>query len=73
MAAGPISYACVPKITETGDLRATVARSTYLGGRYRLALQTPEGAELMAESRARCREGSQLGLSIATPWAFYED
>ncbi|WP_417712968.1 ABC transporter ATP-binding protein [Pseudophaeobacter arcticus] len=60
-------------ITETGDLRATVARSTYLGGRYRLALQTPEGAELMAESRARCREGSQLGLSIATPWAFYED
>ncbi|UWS78736.1 ABC transporter ATP-binding protein [Phaeobacter sp. G2] len=60
-------------ITETGDLRAAVIRSTYLGGRYRLMLRTPEGAELMAESRVRYPEGSQLGLSIGSPWAFCED
>lgn len=60
-------------LSESGDLRACVTRSTYLGGRYRLSLRSTDGAELIAESRERYREGSQLGLTIGTPWAFYED
>ncbi|KPD12966.1 ABC transporter ATP-binding protein [Phaeobacter sp. 11ANDIMAR09] len=59
-------------ITETGDLRSIVQRSTYLGGRYRLTLQLPNGALLKAESPERYADGRQLGLSIQMPWAFTE-
>ncbi|MEP2718350.1 ABC transporter ATP-binding protein [Pseudophaeobacter sp.] len=60
-------------LCKTGDLRARVLRSTYLGGRYRLTLQTSCGAELLVTSRVRHSVGDQLGLAIGTPWAFYED
>ncbi|MCD9149907.1 ABC transporter ATP-binding protein [Pseudophaeobacter flagellatus] len=59
-------------ICESGDLRARVARSTYLGGRYRLNLQTPNGDLLLAETRERFTEGAQLGLTLSAPWAFSE-
>ncbi|MCG7629121.1 ABC transporter ATP-binding protein [Epibacterium sp. MM17-32] len=59
-------------LSETGDLRSRVTRSTYLGGRYRLNLETPDGAQLLAESRERYAEGAQLGVSLRSPWAFSE-
>jgi iron(III) transport system ATP-binding protein len=59
-------------ISETGGLRVRVLRCTYLGGRYRLHLETPDGHCLMAESRCSYGQGRQLGLSIGTPWAFCE-
>jgi iron(III) transport system ATP-binding protein len=31
------------------------------------------GARLFAETRARFEVGTQLGLTITTPWAFLED
>lgn len=60
------------RITETGDLRSEVKRSTYLGGRYRLTLQLPNGMPLVAESQQRYAAGTQLGVSIDAPWAFAE-
>lgn len=60
------------RIVETGDLWAQVARSTYLGGRYRLTLQLPNGIQMVAESRHRYADGTQLGVSIDAPWAFAE-
>lgn len=73
----PVSHVCLrPEnltITETGDLRAKVARVTYLGGRYLLEVLSECGTRLMAESRNRFAPGAQLGLSITSPWAFSED
>ena len=60
------------RIAETGNLRSQVARSTYLGGRYRLTLQLPNGMQVVAESRQRYADGTQLGVSIDAPWAFAE-
>ncbi|MDF3414589.1 ABC transporter ATP-binding protein [Sulfitobacter sp. M57] len=60
-------------ITETGDLRARVARVTYLGGKYLLETVAECGTRLMAETRAKFDVGMQLGLTITTPWAFYEE
>lgn len=60
-------------ITETGDLRARVARVTYLGGKYLLETVAECGTRLMAETRAKFDVGMQLGLTISTPWAFYEE
>ena len=60
------------RIAETGDLRSRVMRSTYLGGRYRLTLQLSNGRQMMAESRQRYADGTQLGVSIDAPWAFRE-
>jgi len=60
-------------ISETGDLRAKVARVTYLGGKYLLEAVSDCGTRLLAETRARFDVGMQLGLSINTPWAFHED
>lgn len=59
-------------ICETSDLRAQVVRATYLGGTYRLDLQTNSGAMVVAHARQRHAEGTQLGLSISNPWAFTE-
>jgi len=60
-------------ISETGDLRAKVARVTYLGGKYLLETVSECGTRLLAETRAKFDVGVQLGLTITTPWAFYED
>nr|WP_251363705.1 ABC transporter ATP-binding protein [Epibacterium ulvae] len=60
------------EISETGDIRAIVQRSTYLGGRYRLTLEASSGAQLIAESRAHFPVGTQLGVSVHAPWAFAE-
>ena len=60
-------------ISETGDLRAKVARVTYLGGKYLLETVADCGTRLLAETRARFDVGMQLGLTITTPWAFSED
>ena len=60
------------RITETGNLRSRVMRSTYLGGRYRLTLQLQNGTLMIAESRERFADNTQLGLSIDAPWAFTE-
>ncbi|MQY43907.1 ATP-binding cassette domain-containing protein [Epibacterium sp. SM1969] len=57
---------------ETGDLRAKVRRATYLGGRYRIDLQSSCGTALLAESRVRLLEGAQVGITISRPWAFHE-
>ncbi|UYV38285.1 ABC transporter ATP-binding protein [Rhodobacteraceae bacterium D3-12] len=73
----PVSHVCLrPEnltISEVGDLRAKVARVTYMGGKYLLETVTGCGARLLAETRARFDEGAQLGLTITTPWAFSED
>ncbi|HCQ66677.1 MAG TPA: spermidine/putrescine ABC transporter ATP-binding protein [Rhodobacteraceae bacterium] len=72
-----VSHVCLrPEnltITETGDLRAKVARVTYLGGKYLLETVADCGTRLLAETRARFDVGAQLGLTITTPWAFLED
>ncbi len=72
-----VSHVCLrPEnltITETGDLRSKVARVTYVGGKYLLEAVTDCGARLFAETRARFEVGTQLGLTITTPWAFLED
>ncbi|AFO89546.1 putative spermidine/putrescine import ATP-binding protein (plasmid) [Phaeobacter inhibens] len=72
-----VSHVCLrPEnltITETGDLRSKVARVTYVGGKYLLEAVTDCGARLFAETRARFEVGTQLGLTITTPWAFWED
>ncbi|NOR30767.1 MAG: ATP-binding cassette domain-containing protein [Sulfitobacter sp.] len=60
-------------ISETGDLRAKVARVTYLGGKYLLESVSECGTRLLAETRAKFDVGTQLGLTITTPWAFHED
>jgi len=60
-------------ISETGDLRAKVARVTYLGGKYLLETVSDCGTRLLAETRAKFDVGVQLGLTITTPWAFCED
>ena len=74
---GGIDHVCLrPEnltITETGDLRARVARVTYLGGRYLLETVADCGTRLLAETRAKFDVGAQLGLTITTPWAFSED
>lgn len=59
-------------ICETGQLRGKVSRSTYLGGRYRMSIETPNGRAVTAESRHRYAEGTQLGLELSSPWAFTE-
>lgn len=59
-------------ICETGHLRGKVSRSTYLGGRYRLSIETPSGVSVTAESRCKYAEGTQLGLELSSPWAFTE-
>lgn len=58
--------------SEAGATRGRVSRCTYLGGRYRLSIEAPEGTLLIAESAERCREGEQLGIEIHSPWAFEE-
>ncbi|WP_460273904.1 ABC transporter ATP-binding protein [Celeribacter sp. ULVN23_4] len=72
-----ISHVCLrPEnltISETGDLRAKVARVTYLGGKYLLETVSACGTRLLAETRAKFEVGAQLGLTITTPWAFSED
>ena len=72
-----VSHVCLrPEnltISETGDLRSKVARVTYVGGKYLLEAVTDCGARLFAETRARFEVGTQLGLTITTPWAFLED
>ncbi|MCR8826973.1 ABC transporter ATP-binding protein [Pseudosulfitobacter koreensis] len=72
-----VSHVCLrPEnltISEVGDLRAKVARVTYLGGRYLLETVAACGTCLLAETRAKFEVGSQLGLTIDTPWAFAED
>ncbi len=72
-----VSHVCLrPEnltITETGDLRSKVTRITYVGGKYLLEAVTDCGARLFAETRARIEVGTQLGLTITTPWAFLED
>ncbi|WP_120496675.1 ABC transporter ATP-binding protein [Kiloniella sp. EL199] len=60
-------------ISETGDFRAKVARVTYLGGKYLLETVSDCGTRLLAETRAKFDVGVQLGLTISTPWAFYEE
>jgi iron(III) transport system ATP-binding protein len=60
-------------ISETGDLRAKVARVTYLGGKYLLESVSECGTRLLAETRAKFDVGAQIGLTITTPWAFHED
>ncbi len=60
------------QITENGDVRSIVKRCTYLGGRYRLTLEAPSGAQLIAESHVQFPVGAQVGVSIHTPWAFSE-
>ncbi|WP_022706296.1 ABC transporter ATP-binding protein [Paracoccus zeaxanthinifaciens] len=60
-------------ISETGDLRAKVARVTYLGGKYLLETVLDCGTRLVTETRARFDTGAQLGLTINAPWAFAED
>ncbi len=57
-------------IAETGDIRAQVARATYLGGRYRLDLVATTGDALVAQSLTRYAPGSQIGLTLTPPWAF---
>ncbi len=59
-------------ICETGQLRGKVSRSTYLGGRYRLNIETQTGNSMIAESRTKYAEGTQLGLDLSSPWAFTE-
>ncbi|NIY79469.1 ABC transporter ATP-binding protein [Celeribacter sp. HF31] len=72
-----VSHVCLrPEnltISETGDLRAKVARVTYLGGKYLLETVSSCGTRLLAETRAKFDVGAQLGLTITTPWAFSED
>ncbi|TNE66803.1 ABC transporter ATP-binding protein [Celeribacter ethanolicus] len=72
-----ISHVCLRpenlSISETGDLRAKVARVTYLGGKYLLETVSACGTRLLAETRAKFEVGTQLGLTITTPWAFSED
>lgn len=74
---GGVSHVCLrPEnltITESGDLRAKVARVTYLGGKYLLETVAECGTRLLAETRARFNIDDQLGLTITTPWAFSED
>lgn len=73
----PISHVCLrPEnltISESGDLRSKVARVTYMGGKYLLETVTDCGARMFAETRTRFEVGTQLGLTITTPWAFSED
>ncbi|WP_417240233.1 ABC transporter ATP-binding protein [Celeribacter halophilus] len=72
-----VSHVCLRpenlSIAETGDLRAKVARVTYLGGKYLLETVSECGTRLLAETRAKFDVGAQLGLTITTPWAFSED
>lgn len=72
-----VSHVCLrPEnltIAETGDLRSKVARVTYTGGKYLLETMTACGARLFVETRARFEVGAQLGLTLTTPWAFFED
>jgi iron(III) transport system ATP-binding protein len=59
-------------ISEFGDIRAKVLRANYLGGLYRMTLKTTTDHIITLLSRDRYQEESQLGLSIAQPWAFQE-
>ena len=60
-------------VSDHGSLRAKVRQCTYLGGRFRLTLETTEGVDLVAFSPARVDVDATLGLTIATPWAFRQE
>jgi len=60
-------------VSDHGSLRVKVRQCTYLGGRFRLTLETTEGTDLVAFSPARVDVDATLGLTIATPWAFRQE
>ena len=71
---GPPRLACLRpeniQLDESGDLRALVRRSVYLGGRYRIELHSPDGTELITHSPDHQPPGRSLGLTFKSPWAF---
>lgn len=73
-AAGPgASHLCIRpedvQITPEGPIPARVSACSYLGGSFRLALET-EGETLIARSATRARPGETLRLALRAPWAF---
>lgn len=56
-------------LSDHAPLRARVTGCTYLGGRFRLVLET-EGESLIAFSDRRATIGETLGVTIRDPWAF---
>ncbi|WP_136637642.1 ABC transporter ATP-binding protein [Pseudooceanicola onchidii] len=54
-----------------GGVRASVLSCTYLGGRFRLRLDTG-GEDLVAMSPQRAAPGDHVGLRITAPWAFHD-
>ncbi|WP_370301772.1 ABC transporter ATP-binding protein [Pseudooceanicola sp.] len=58
-------------LSDSAPLRARVTGCTYLGGRFRLALEA-EGETLSAFSTQRAQVGETLGLSLREPWAFHD-
>ena len=58
-------------IDPQGPIRARVRAQRYIGGQFRLALET-ETETLVAHSRNRVQTGEILSLSIRDPWAFHD-
>lgn len=56
-------------LNDDSRFRAKVRRCTYLGGRFRLVLDTG-GEELVTFSRYRVKAAETLGLRVEMPWAF---
>ncbi|WP_374300985.1 ABC transporter ATP-binding protein [Paracoccus sp. (in: a-proteobacteria)] len=57
------------RIDPAGPVRARVSACSYLGGRFRLVLET-EGDTLVAHAPVRARPGEEMRLSLHGPWAF---
>ncbi|ATI43633.1 spermidine/putrescine ABC transporter ATP-binding protein (plasmid) [Pacificitalea manganoxidans] len=57
------------RLTDGGAIRARVRACTYVGGRFRLTLDTGE-ADVVAFSRARARIGDTTGVALKRPWCF---
>lgn len=56
-------------LAETGPFRTRVGQATYVGGRFRVTLET-ETDTLVTFSSHRLREGETLSFTLGHPWAF---
>lgn len=58
------------RFDDDAPLRAKVKTTTYLGGKFRVKLETLCGQMLVALSPHRLQNDMAIGLDIVSPWAF---
>ncbi|WP_085907255.1 ABC transporter ATP-binding protein [Kiloniella majae] len=61
------------RFSDDAPLRAKVRNTTYLGGKFRVKLETMCGHILVALSPDRLQNDMAIGLDIVSPWAFSDN